>query len=29
VLAGHRWPGAPPVDRELLRKVIRAEIGST
>ncbi len=27
VLGGYRWPNAPAVDRELLRKIIRAEIG--
>ncbi len=26
VLGGYRWPGAA-VDRELLRKIVRAEIG--
>jgi endogenous inhibitor of DNA gyrase (YacG/DUF329 family) len=29
VLGGHRWPNAIPVDGDVLRKVIRAEIGST
>ena len=29
VLGGHRWPNAIPVDRNLLRKVVRAELGST
>lgn len=29
VLGGYRWPNAVPVDREVLCKVIRAEIGST
>jgi len=29
VLGGYRWPNAVSVDRDVLRKVIRAEIGST
>jgi endogenous inhibitor of DNA gyrase (YacG/DUF329 family) len=29
VLGGHRWSNAIPVDRDLLRKVVRAELGST
>jgi len=29
VLGGHRWPGAVLIESELLRKVIRAEVGST
>jgi len=29
VLGGHRWPNAIPVDGGVLRKVIRAELGST
>jgi hypothetical protein len=29
VLGGYRWPDAIPVDRDLLRKVVRAELGST
>ena len=29
VLGGHRWPNAIPVDRDVLRKVVRAELGST
>jgi hypothetical protein len=29
VLDGHRWLNAVPVDRDVLRKVIRAELGST
>jgi len=27
VLGGHRWPGAEPLDRELWRKIVRAEVG--
>jgi hypothetical protein len=27
VLGGHRWPNAPKIDRDLLRKIVRAEIG--
>jgi hypothetical protein len=29
VLGGYRWPEAIPIDRDVLRKVIRAEVGST
>jgi hypothetical protein len=29
VLGGYRWPNAVPVDRDVLRKVVRAEIGTT
>jgi hypothetical protein len=29
VLGGYRWPSAIPVDRNVLRKVVRAELGST
>src|SRR5262252_4684505 len=29
VLGGHRWPNAIAVDRDVLRKVIRAELSST
>src|SRR5215831_9312626 len=29
VLGGYRWPDAVPVDRDVLRKVVRAELGST
>jgi hypothetical protein len=29
VLGGHRWPNAVGVDRGLLRKLVRAEIGDT
>jgi endogenous inhibitor of DNA gyrase (YacG/DUF329 family) len=29
ILGGHRWPNAGGVDRELLRKIVRAEIGDT
>src|SRR5436190_22847891 len=29
VLGGHRWSNAVSVDRDVLRKVVRAEIGST
>jgi len=29
ILGGHRWPGAASIPLEVLRKVIRAEIGST
>ena len=29
VLGGPRWPGAIPVDRDVLRKVVRTELGST
>jgi hypothetical protein len=29
ILGSYRWPGAAPVEPELLRKVIRAEIGLT
>ena len=29
VLGGYRWPDATPIDRDLLRKIIRAEVGST
>jgi|SRR6516162_3370419 len=28
VLGGHRWPGAVSVGRDLLRKIIQAEIGA-
>ena len=28
VLGGHRWPNAVRVDRGLLRKIVRAEIGA-
>jgi hypothetical protein len=27
ILGGHHWPGATPIDRKTLAKVIRAEIG--
>ena len=27
VLGGYRWPGAVSIDRDLLRKIVRAEIG--
>jgi len=27
LLGGHRWPGASSIDRETLRKILRAEIG--
>ena len=27
LLGGYRWPGARPLDRETLRKILRAEIG--
>jgi hypothetical protein len=27
ILGGYRWPNSAPVDRELLAKIIRAEIG--
>jgi hypothetical protein len=29
VLGGYRWPNAVGVDRGLLRKILRAEIGDT
>jgi endogenous inhibitor of DNA gyrase (YacG/DUF329 family) len=29
VLGGYRWSNAIPVDRDVLRKVVRAELGST
>jgi hypothetical protein len=29
VLGGYRWPNALPVDPDVLRKVVRAELGST
>jgi|SRR5262245_50422879 len=29
ILGGYRWPGAAPIESELLRKVIRAEVCST
>jgi hypothetical protein len=29
VLGGYRWSDAIPVDRNVLRKVVRAELGST
>jgi hypothetical protein len=29
VLGGYRWPNAVGVDRELLRKIARAEVGDT
>ena len=29
ILGGYRWPGAMPVEPELLRRMIRAEIGSS
>jgi len=29
ILGGHRWSNAIPVDRDVLRKVVRAELGST
>ena len=29
ILGGYRWPNAIPVDRDVLRKIVRAEIGST
>ena len=29
VLGGYRWAGAVSVDRDVLRKVVRAELGST
>ena len=29
VHGGYRWPNAAPVDRDVLRKVVRAELGST
>ena len=29
VLGGHRWSDAVPVDSDVLRKVVRAELGST
>ena len=29
VLVGYRWPNAIPVDRDVLRKIVRAELGST
>jgi len=28
VLGGYRWPNAVPVDRDVLRKVVRAELGA-
>src|SRR5215831_20282859 len=27
VLGGYRWPGATPVEPEVLRKIVRAELG--
>ena len=27
ILGGQRWPGATPIDRKTLAKIIRAEIG--
>ena len=27
LLGGYRWPGASPIDRKTLRKILRAEIG--
>jgi hypothetical protein len=27
LLGGYRWPGASSIDRETLRKILRAEIG--
>jgi endogenous inhibitor of DNA gyrase (YacG/DUF329 family) len=27
ILGGYRWPNADAIDRELLRKIVRAEIG--
>ena len=27
ILGGQRWPGATPIDRKTLTKIIRAEIG--
>jgi hypothetical protein len=27
ILGGYRWPNAIRIDRELLRKIVRAEIG--
>jgi hypothetical protein len=29
VVGGYRWPNAPTLGRELLRKVVRAEVGGT
>ena len=29
ILGGHRWSNAIPVDSDVLRKVVRAELGST
>ena len=29
VLGGYRWPNVVGADRELLRKIVRAEIGDT
>jgi hypothetical protein len=29
VLGGYHWPNAVPVDRDVLRKVVRAELGSS
>jgi hypothetical protein len=28
ILGGYRWPNAAGVDRDLLRKIVRAEIGA-
>jgi hypothetical protein len=27
ILGGYRWPNAPEVDRDLLRKIVRLEVG--
>ena len=29
VLGGYRWPGAVPIESAVLRKIVRAELGST
>jgi hypothetical protein len=29
ILGGYRWPGVTPVDSETMRKIVRAEVGST
>jgi hypothetical protein len=29
ILGGHRWPNPPRIDRDLVRKIVRAEIGDT
>ena len=29
VLGGYRWPNPPRINRDLVRKIVRAEIGDT